>query len=95
MLPIFAALPSVIVAYMMICRLNAKKRRLSDLEGWAFLLLLGGAIYTVYAAISYGKLPSMGKLFLDFGICLYFGGRVIRTSRWLKRHSEKDSKWLI
>lgn len=32
-----------------------------------------------------GKLPSMGKLFLDFGICLYFGGRVIRTSRWLKR----------
>ncbi|MRN38621.1 hypothetical protein CRG49_000530 [Neisseria sp. N95_16] len=85
MISILAAAPSAIVAYMMICRLNAKKRRLSDLEGWAFLLLLGGAVYTVYAAISYGKMPSMGKLFLDFGICLYFGSRTTRTSRWLKR----------
>ncbi|WP_373753340.1 hypothetical protein [Neisseria weixii] len=86
MLLILAALPSVMVAYMMICRLNARKRRLSDLEGWAFLLLLGGAVYTVYTAVSYGKLPTMGKLFLDFGICLYFGSREIRTSRWLNRH---------
>ena len=84
-LAIITALPSAIVAYMMICRLNAKKRRLSDLEGWAFLLLLGGAVYTVYAALSYGKMPSMGKLFLDFGICLYFGSRAVRTSRWLSR----------
>ena len=85
MISILAALPSAMVVYMMICRLNAKKRRLSDLEGWAFLLLLGGAVYTVYAALSYGKMPSMDKLFLDFGVCLYFGGRVIRTSRWLNR----------
>ncbi|RPD86259.1 hypothetical protein EGK75_09050 [Neisseria weixii] len=84
-LAIITALPSAIVAYMMICRLNAKKRRLSDLEGWAFLLLLGGAVYTVYTAVSYGKLPTMGKLFLDFGICLYFGSREIRTSQWRKR----------
>ena len=90
MLPTLAALPSAIVAYMMICRLNAKKRRLSDLEGWSFLLLLGGAVYTVYTAISYSQMPSMGKLFLDFGICLYFGGRVIRTSRWLKRHLKQS-----
>ena len=90
MLPTLAALPSAIVAYMMICRLNAKKRRLSDLEGWAFLLLLGGAVYTVYTAISYSQMPSMGKLFLDFGICLYFGSREIRTSRWLKRHLKQS-----
>ena len=85
MISILAALPSAIVAYMMICRLNAKKRRLSDLEGLAFLLLLGGAVYTVYTAISYSQMLSMGKLFLDFGICLYFGNRGVRTSRWLKR----------
>lgn len=85
MISILAALPSAIVAYMMICRLNAKKRRLSDLEGWAFLLMLGGSIYTVYTALSYSQLPSMGKLFLDFGICLYFGARAVRASRWLKR----------
>ena len=90
MLPILAALPSVMVAYMMICRLNARKRRLSDLEVWAFLLLLGGAVYTVCAAIPYGKLPTMGNLFLDFGICLYFGSREIRTSRWSNRRLKQD-----
>lgn len=89
MLLILAALPSAIVAYMMVCRLNAKKRRLSDLEGWAFLLLLGGAVYTVYTAVAYSGLPTMGKLFLDFGICMYFGSREIRTSRWLNHRSKQ------
>lgn len=83
---ILAALPSLLSAYFMICRLNAKRRHILSFEGWAYLMMLGGSIFTFYTVFSYDIVPGMGKLMLDIGICLYFGQRGWRSSKLEKRN---------
>ena len=68
MMLVLSVAPAALVAYMMICRLNERKRSIFDYEGWAFLFILGGSIWTFYKACSVGMSPTMGKQFLDIGI---------------------------
>ena len=88
---ILAVVPAALVAYMMICRLNERKRSLLDYEGWAFLFILGGSIWTFYKAVLTGMYPTMGKQFLDIGICLYFGQRTWRGRKWKFWHSKQNA----
>lgn len=84
---ILSALPSLIVAYLMICRLNAKKRSIFSIEGWGYLMILGGAIFTFFMVFTYGRAPTMGKFMLDLGTCLYFGEHSLRIGK-IKRWRE-------
>lgn len=83
------AIPSTLVAYLMICLLNAKKRSIFSIEGWSYLMILGGAIFTFYVVYAYGRPPSMGKLMLDLGVFMYFGKRSLRIGLWEGRHGGK------
>lgn len=83
--------PAALVAYMMICRLNERKRSIWNFEGWAFLFILGGSIWTFYKACSVGMSPTMGKQFLDIGILLYFGQRTWRSRKWKFWHSKQNA----
>lgn len=85
LLLILSAAPSLISAYLMICRLNGRKWSALSPEAWAYLAFLGGAIYTFYIVFAYGLMPSLGKFMMDIAVCIYFGSRAIRMSRWLKR----------
>ena len=87
--PYLMSIPSVCVAYMMVCRLNAKKRRFFSVEGWAYLMILGGAIFTFYTVMSFGRAPTLGKLMLDIGLCLYFGAQALRIGKWQRWHDGK------
>lgn len=88
MLLSFAA-PSVIVAYLMICRLNVRKWSAVSLEGWAYLFFLGGAIYTFYAAFVYGFAPPLDKFMMDIAACVYFGSRSLRVHKWQRWHNSR------
>jgi hypothetical protein len=91
MMLVLSVAPAALVAYMMICRLNERKRSIWDFEGWAFLFILGGSIWTFYKACSVGMSPMMGKQFLDIGILLYFGQRTWRGRKWKFWHSKQNA----
>ena len=88
---VLSVVPAALVAYMMICRLNERKRSIWDFEGWAFLFILGGSIWTFYKACSVGMSPTMGKQLLDVGILLYFGQRTWRSRKWKFWHSKQNA----
>ena len=77
-----SAMPSVIVSYLMLCRLNARKWSAASPEGWTYLFFLGGAIYTFYIAFVYGFMPTVGKFMMDIAACIYFGSRSLRVKKW-------------
>lgn len=91
MMLVLSVVPAALVAYMMICRLNERKRSIWDFEGWAFLFILGGSIWTFYKACSVGMSPTMGKQLLDVGILLYFGQRTWRSRKWKFWHSKQNA----
>jgi len=91
MMLVLSVAPAALVAYMMICRLNERKRSIWDFEGWAFLFILGGSIWTFYKACSVGMSPTMGKQLLDVGIFLYFGQRTWRGRKWKFWHSKQNA----
>ena len=91
MMMVLSVAPAALVAYMMICRLNERKRSIWDFEGWAFLFILGGSIWTFYKACSVGMSPMMGKQLLDVGILLYFGQRTWRSRKWKFWHSKQNA----
>lgn len=91
MMLVLSVAPAALVAYMMICRLNERKRSIWDFEGWAFLFILGGSIWTFYKACSVGMSPTMGKQLLDVGILLYFGQRTWRSRKWKFWHSKQNA----
>ena len=91
MMLVLSVVPAALVAYMMICRLNERKRSIWDFEGWAFLFILGGSIWTFYKACSVGMSPMMGKQLLDVGILLYFGQRTWRSRKWKFWHSKQNA----
>ena len=80
--PYLLSIPSVCVAYMMLCRLNAKKRSFFCVDGWSYLMILGGAIFSFYTVLSLGGYPTMGEMMLDIGLCLYFGAQAPRIGKW-------------
>lgn len=86
-----SALPSILVAYFMVCKLNSRRRKIYSVEGWSFLMIMGGAIFSFFSVYAHNQPPSMGKFILDLGICMYFGERTYRTSLWHGRH--KENKW--
>lgn len=87
---ILTAAPSLVVAYLMICRLNSKTWGITSLEAWSYVILLGGAIYTCHVSF-YGYPPTMGKLLMDIGVCLYFGFNSWRIGRIKQRHPHKPA----
>lgn len=91
-LALLFALPSVLVAYMAVCRLNARKWRIWSPEAWAYLAFLGGAVYTFYTALSFGMMPSLGKYLMDAGACLYFANHSLRAHYLLKRRTRGGGK---
>lgn len=86
LLLILSAAPSLISAYLMICRLNGRKWSALSPEAWAYLAFLGGAIYTFYIVFAYGLTPSLGKFMMDIAACVYFGSRSVRVVKWQHRH---------
>lgn len=85
MLVYLSGLSSFLVAYMMVCRLNERRRHILSFEGWAYLMLFGGALYSFLSAFN-GFVPSVGRVMLDCGLLVYFSSRSYRGRKWLVRH---------
>ncbi|ULJ66643.1 hypothetical protein [Wielerella bovis] len=86
-------LPSMLLFYIMLCQVNAKQHFLwrwnwAAAESWAYLLFLGGSVFSFYTAFSFGSPPSLGKFMMDLGACLFFWQR-----GWRIRKMEGKKLW--
>ncbi|WP_274584109.1 hypothetical protein V9W64_00015 [Neisseria leonii] len=83
-----AGLPSAVLAYLMICRLNARKWKPNTPEPWAYLFMLGGALWTFYSIAGTFVFPTLGKLLMDLGACAFFGWNSWRISLFKRRRKQ-------
>ena len=68
-------IPSLVVMYLMLCRINNKAWSYMSPAAVAYLCFLGSAAYSVWLTIATNTPVSPSKLVADLGVFLYFGER--------------------